>query len=50
MNTFILMTIINLTVHTQEFSSLENCQFAGKAFLALTYGKGYKRDYKCVAK
>lgn len=50
MTSYILMTVINLMVHTQEFNSLESCKFAGKSFMHLTYGKGFKRDYKCVKK
>jgi len=50
MTSYILMTVINLTVYTQEFSSFESCQFAGKSFMHLTYGTKFKRDYKCVKK
>jgi hypothetical protein len=50
MTSYILMTVLNLVVHTQEFDSLESCKFAGKSFMSLTYGKNYVRDYRCMKK
>ena len=47
---YVLIMVINLSVTMHDFDSIESCKFAGKSFMALTYGNGYKRDFKCVKK